>query len=82
MPQPEGFVNKSNLNLVCRLKKGLYDLKQASRQWYKKFNIFLQYKGYKRSNFDYCVYMKDNVSETFTLLLFYVDDMLIASNDH
>jgi Reverse transcriptase (RNA-dependent DNA polymerase) len=26
--------------------------------------------------------MKGNVSETFTLLLFYVDDMLIASNDH
>lgn len=82
MSQPEGFVEESNPNLVCRLKKGLYGLKQASRQWYKKFDTFMQEEGYKRSDFDHCVYMKGNANETFTLLLLYVDDMLIASNDH
>jgi Reverse transcriptase (RNA-dependent DNA polymerase) len=30
MSQPEGFVDESNRNLVCRLKKGLYGLKQTS----------------------------------------------------
>jgi Reverse transcriptase (RNA-dependent DNA polymerase) len=42
----------------------------------------MQDEGYKRSDFDHCVYKKGNVSETFTLLLLYVDDMLITSNDH
>ena len=37
MQQPEGFVEKGRDNLVYRLKKSLYDLKQAPRQWYKKF---------------------------------------------
>ena len=31
MPQPEGFVNKSKPNHICRLKKALYGLRQAPR---------------------------------------------------
>ncbi|KAJ4789700.1 reverse transcriptase [Rhynchospora pubera] len=80
--QPEGFVDESNPNLVCRLKKGLYDLKQVSRQWYKKFDTFMQEEGFERSGYDHCVYMKGKMGGTFTLLLLYVDDMLTASNDH
>ena len=32
MQQPEGFVKKGKENLVCRLKKSLYGLKQVPRQ--------------------------------------------------
>ncbi|GKB82986.1 retrovirus-related pol polyprotein from transposon TNT 1-94 [Tanacetum coccineum] len=32
--QPEGFVNPDHLTHVYRLKKALYDLKQASQAWY------------------------------------------------
>ena len=32
MTQPEGFVANDSGKLVCRLKKSIYGLKQASRQ--------------------------------------------------
>ncbi|GJY12467.1 retrotransposon protein, putative, ty1-copia subclass [Tanacetum coccineum] len=35
MQQPEGFVNPKYPNRVCKLKRSIYGLKQASRQWNK-----------------------------------------------
>jgi len=36
MEQPQGYVDQTHLNLVCRLKKVLYGLKQTLRAWLDK----------------------------------------------
>ena len=50
MEQPKGFVATRQEHLVCRLGKSLYGLKQVPRQWYKKFDDFIKYVGFSKSD--------------------------------
>ena len=67
--------------MVCRLKKSLYGLKQALRQWYKKLDSFMVGHGYTRTDANPCVYVKKFPNGKFIILLLYVDDMLIVGQD-
>jgi hypothetical protein len=80
MDQPEGFVVPGKENLVSRLKNSLYGLKQSPTQWYRRFDSFMISHGFKRSDYDRCVYLKTVNGSTIYFLL-YVDDMLIAAKD-
>ena len=83
MRQPQGFTRKGYENLVCKLLKSIYGLKQSPRQWYKRFDDFMIAQGFLRSVFDPCVYMKKVSNSVFgwIILVLYVDDMLIAAKD-
>ncbi|PKI69118.1 hypothetical protein CRG98_010473 [Punica granatum] len=61
MKQPEGFNDDSHK--VCRLKKSIYGLKQASRQWYLKFHKVITSFGLFENLVDQCIYLKVNGSE-------------------
>ena len=75
MQQPDGMAKGSK---VCKLNKSLYGLKQASRMWNEKFNIFITRIGFKRCASDYCLYTKFDKGVRCYILL-YVDDVLIIS---
>ena len=80
MKQPEGFSSSDGEHLVCKLKKSIYGLKQASRQWYLKFHEVICSFGFEENIMDQCIYQKVSGSKTCFLVL-YVDDILLASND-
>ena len=79
MKQPEGFMVKGKKELVCRLKKSLYGLKQSPRMWYQKFDTYIRGLGFTRSKEDHCVYFK-LIGDHFIYLVLYVDDMLLIGN--
>ncbi|CAM8898551.1 unnamed protein product [Rhodiola kirilowii] len=62
---------------VCRLKKSLYGLKQASRQWFSKFTESIESFGFKQSLHDYSLFTYDKW-DIFLILLVYVDDVVIT----
>ena len=59
---------------VLKLKKSLYGLKQASLNWFEKLKQGLIDRGFKPSEIDPCLYLKENM-----VLLTYVDDCIIIS---
>ena len=85
MEQPEGFVDTEHPDYVCRLRKGLYGLKQSARCWNDTIDNFLKSRGYRVNGADECVYIKtekrDDGHISFSLLALYVDDIIPISND-
>ena len=77
MVQPEGFKQPGTKNIVYRLKKSLYGLKQSPRQWYKRFDSYMIQIGYNRCEYDCYVYVHILEECSYIFLLLYVDDMLI-----
>ena len=80
MKQPKGFSSSESEHLVCKLNKSVYNLKQASRQWYLKFHEVISSFGFEKNVMDNCIYHKVSGRKICYLIL-YVDDILMATND-
>ncbi|CAI7895432.1 unnamed protein product, partial [Closterium sp. NIES-53] len=76
MAQPERFDDGSGR--VWKLKKALYGLKKAPRQWYLKLREVLEEIGFTPSSADHSLFMLGE-GEQRSFIMVYVDDILIFS---
>jgi hypothetical protein len=81
MEQPDGFQVNGNEHMVCKLKRSISGLKQASRQWYLKFDEIVTSCGFKENVVDQCIYLRISGSK-YIFLVLYMDDILLATNDN
>ncbi|GJW91733.1 putative reverse transcriptase domain-containing protein [Tanacetum coccineum] len=56
--QPDGFVDKDNLNHVYKLKKALYGLKQAPCAWYDLLSKFLLSQEFSKGTMDPTLFIR------------------------
>ncbi|KAL4354578.1 hypothetical protein GQ457_06G014030 [Hibiscus cannabinus] len=81
MKIPLGYAtNVSGDNLVCKLNKSIYGLKQASRQWFCAFSQVVLQFGFTQSPHEHSLFIKGS-GDTLVALLVYVDDIILAGKD-
>ncbi|RVX15286.1 Retrovirus-related Pol polyprotein from transposon TNT 1-94 [Vitis vinifera] len=79
--QPEGFEVIGHEHKVYKLHKALYGLKQAPRAWYSRIDSHLIQLGFKRSENEATLYLKQNDDGLQLVVSLYVDDMLVTGSN-
>jgi hypothetical protein len=80
MDIPPGFAGGSG-SKVCKLKKSLYGLKQSPRAWFERFMKFLKNEGFKQGHSDHTLFVKRSLDGKLTILVVYVDDIILTGDD-
>jgi hypothetical protein len=68
--QPTGFVDSARLDLVCRLNRSMYGLKQAPQAWYSRFASYLASIGFVEAKSDTSLFIYRCSDDTVYLLLY------------
>jgi Reverse transcriptase (RNA-dependent DNA polymerase) len=79
MACPLGYKKVEDSNIMCKLNKSIYGLKQSSRAWYGKLSSYLISCNFKVSNVDHSLFSKRTCNFTIIVLV-YVDDIIITGN--
>ena len=79
---PPGFEKDNTRDKVCKFKKSLYGLKQLARVWFKRFSDTLYKLGYKQGQTDHTLFTKIKEDGRRTILIVYVDDIIITGDDN
>jgi hypothetical protein len=72
---PAGFEHK-NEKWALKLKRNLYGLAQASRNWFLKLSAIYERLGFKQSKSDPCLFLKNDM-----IIALYTNDFLLYDRD-
>jgi len=79
MKQPEEY-HQGGPNVVCKLHKSLYGLKQSARQWNKKLHSVLDSMGFKHVLSDNSIYIYSR-NQVKLIVPIFIDDITLVSKD-
>jgi hypothetical protein len=79
MDQPRNYSIPGSEQLVCKLHKAIYELRQSPRLWYKRIIIFLKSIGMHRSTNDQNLYYIKAGNDKIILVV-YADDLFITGS--
>ncbi|KAM2132845.1 hypothetical protein ACFX1Q_014202 [Malus domestica] len=68
MQPPPGY-NGYKDNMVCKLHKAIYGLKQSPKAWYAKHSSILDKAGFVRSNVDSSLFVRIGTSAKLVVLI-------------
>jgi len=80
MEIPDGFPGCDDSSKVCKINRALYGLKQSPKAWYDRISKWLQEHGLTQSKSDCNLYFCRRNGK-LTILLLYVDDLIITGDD-
>jgi Reverse transcriptase (RNA-dependent DNA polymerase) len=77
-PSARKFVNEDG-SMYVKIVKAIYGLHESAKLWYEHLGRTLISIGFKRSNYDHALYIRR--SKDGSIVLIYVDDMIIAGTE-
>lgn len=78
--QPKGYKKKGSEQMVYKLHKALYRLKQAPRAWFIRLESYFIKEGFIRSPSEQTLFVKKK-GDDILIVSIYVDDILFTSNN-
>jgi len=79
--QSLGYIEAENEGKVYKLKKALYDLKQAPRAWNTRIDRYFQENGFEKCPYEHAIYVKKEADGNILFACLYVDDLLFTGNN-
>ena len=76
----QGFSLLEDKDMVCRLKKDLYDVKKAPRTWYARLDSYLEKLGFAKGTIDSSLYLKEVENGLLIIVVFFYD-VIFGGND-
>ena len=80
IPQGTNHSKEMRKTHVCKIERALYGLRISPKKWYERLTLVLKSIGLKSNNDDPCLFIWRD-KEFLLILLLYVDDMILASNN-
>ncbi|KAI5328443.1 hypothetical protein L3X38_027840 [Prunus dulcis] len=80
MSLPPGYSITGDTGNVCKLKKAVVRVKAVSSGWFGRITTAMKKFSYQQANTDHTLFIKHRAGKV-TLLIIYVDDMIVIGDD-